>query len=372
MKPLADLDVLRGLAALLIVIHHANSDVIPDLPDPSGAAEFLLWRIRNLGWSGIDLFFVLGGFFMGGTLFADIQERQRVRLAPYWKRRAIRIIPSYYFLLLVLALTGATGYIDFSHAFSAIKGILTHFLFLNNYLDQLPNGPTWFLAAMVQFYTLVPLSLSLLNRIPQIHLVDSFFRIAIGVVLVDLSLRVLRVATGAHLPNDFMLTHYRLDTIFIGMLAMYMFRNRHPFVARLSAHPRMSLLIAFAMIAPAMFYPRRDPWMFTAGFTLLACGYTGIVLLIAEGALKLSYRGLAILLVVSGWSYNIYLWHYFLPPLLGSPYVDLQLFIHSMTTSLNLMVFIQILIFLGISVITGCLATVLVERPSARLLSRLQ
>jgi len=164
MKISPGLNVLRGLAALLIVVHHANSDVIPDLPDAHGAAGFLLWRIRNLGWSGIDLFFVLGGFFMAAAVFAELHNRGRVRLGRYWKRRAERILPSYYFLLLILALTGTTRYTDFSNAFSSIQGILTHFLFLNNYLDQLPNGPTWFLAAMVQFYILVPLTLSLLNR----------------------------------------------------------------------------------------------------------------------------------------------------------------------------------------------------------------
>jgi len=369
MKISPGLNVLRGLAALLIVIHHANSDVIPDLPDAKGAAGFLLWRIKNLGWSGIDLFFVLGGFFMGATVFADLRDRGRVRLGRYWKRRAERIIPSYYFLLVVLALTGATGYIDFSNAFSSIRGILTHFLFLNNYLDQLPNGPTWFLAAMVQFYILVPLSLSLLNRTRYMQVTDKFLTITIAVVFIDLTLRVLRMASGTHLPNDFMLTHFRLDTLFIGMLAMYLLRKRHPFVALLSSHPWISLLLALILIAPAMFFPRKDTFMFTVGFPLLACGYAGIILLIANGALKLTARGFVILAVISGWSYNIYLWHYFLPSLLGRPYVQLQFFIHSITTSANLMVFGQILVFVAFSILVGFLITVLVERPAVQFFS---
>jgi peptidoglycan/LPS O-acetylase OafA/YrhL len=372
MKISPGLNVLRGLAALLIVVHHANSDVIPDLPDAHGAAGFLLWRIRNLGWSGIDLFFVLGGFFMAAAVFAELHNRGRVRLGRYWKRRAERILPSYYFLLLILALTGTTRYTDFSNAFSSIQGILTHFLFLNNYLDQLPNGPTWFLAAMVQFYILVPLTLSLLNRTRCIQVTDKFLTITVAVVFIELALRVLRVVSGTHLPNDFMLTHFRLDTLFIGMLAMYLFRNRHPFVARISGHPRISLLIALILIAPAMFFPRRDPFMFTVGFTLLACGYAGIILLIADGALRLAARGFVILTVISGWSYNIYLWHYFLPSLLGTPYVQLQLFIHRITASVNLMIFGQILVFLAFSILAGFLATVLVERTAARIFSRRQ
>ena len=370
MKLSLGLNVLRSIATLLIVVHHANSDIIPDLPNTSGAAGFILWRIRNLGWSGIDLFFVLGGFFMGAGVFTDIHKMGRVRLTHYWKRRATRIIPSYYFLLLVLAVTGATGFIEFTTPFSTVRSILTHFLFLNNYLDQLPNGPTWFLAAMVQFYTLVPLCLSYLNSVRYIPVLDNFLKIAVALIVLDLAFRVARVASGTHLPNDFMLSHFRFDTIFIGMLTMYLYRNRHPFVARITAHPWVSFGFSFLLIAPAMFFPRTNPFMFTVGFTLLAFGYAGIILLVADGALKLTGRALVPLAVFSGWSYNVYLWHYFLPSLLGKPYVNLQLLIHSMTDSRNLMILVQILSFVILSILVGYLATILVERPAARLISK--
>jgi peptidoglycan/LPS O-acetylase OafA/YrhL len=370
MKRMLSLNMLRGLAALLIVVHHANSDVIPDLPDLSGAAAFLLWRIRNLGWSGIDLFFVLGAFFMAGSMFADLNDRGHISLGRYWMRRAIRIVPSYYVLLLVLAVTGATGYIDFSDAFSSIKDIMTHFCFLNNYMDQLPNGPTWYLAAMVQVYIMVPFLLSLLNRVHRIRITAGFwFRVTIVVVCLDLALRIFHVANGTHLPNDFMLTHFRLDTICIGMLAMALYRERHPLLTRMSRHPWVWIGLALLLISPALFFPRRNPFMFTAGFTLLACGYSIIIVLIANESVILTIKGVTILSLVSAWSYNIYLWHCFLPALLGTPYLCLQQYIHSVTSSINAMAFLQILLFVLISIGAGYLATALVERPAARFLS---
>jgi len=370
MKPIPGLNMLRGIAALLIVVHHANSDVIPDLPDISGVAGFLLWRIRNLGWSGIDLFLVLGGFFMAGSMLSDLNDRGHIRMVRYWRRRAIRIIPSYYFLLLVLAITGVTGYIDFSDTFTSARGILTHVLFLNNYLDQLPNGPTWYLAAMVQFYVGVPLLLSLLNRMHPVRITATFwFTVTIVVVCLDVALRILRVANGTHLPNDFMLTHFRLDTICIGMLAMVLYRERHPLLKRMNLHPLICMELALLLIAPAMFFPRRNPFMFTGGFTLLACGYAIIILLIANESVKLTIKGFKILTLVSAWSYNIYLWHYFLPKLLGTPYVGLQQFIHNITSSVDICVVLQIFVFVIASIAAGYLATALVERPAVRLFS---
>jgi peptidoglycan/LPS O-acetylase OafA/YrhL len=112
MTRLSGLDVIRGLATVLIVIHHTSADVLPDIPAVTGIFGAILWRIRNIGWTGIDLFFVLSGFFMGRTILTDLQERGKIRLARFWRRRFARIIPSYYVLLLVLGITGASGYVN--------------------------------------------------------------------------------------------------------------------------------------------------------------------------------------------------------------------------------------------------------------------
>ena len=164
MKRSLGLDVMRGVAALMIVIHHAQPGMLPDMPRVHGAMGYMLWRVRSLGWTGIDLFFVLGGFFIGNAIFTDLDREGCVRLRTYWRKRAARILPSYYLLLLVLAVTGASGFVDFSSLSGTLRDALVHMLFLNNYLDQLPNGPTWFLAAMVHFYLLAPLCCALLSR----------------------------------------------------------------------------------------------------------------------------------------------------------------------------------------------------------------
>jgi peptidoglycan/LPS O-acetylase OafA/YrhL len=369
MKKAPGLDVLRGLAALLIVVHHAGPDVLPGMAEAHGALGFALWKIRHLGWTGIDLFFVLGGFFMCDAVFSDLERVGTVRLGRYWKRRGARIIPSYYVLLLVLGITGATGYVDASQFFTAVRDVLTHVLFLQNYVDQVPNGPTWFLGAMVHFYILIPLLCAGLSRRSSDTLGSRFTCIAATAIAIPLALRVLRVWTGTHMPNDFMVTHFRVDAVFIGMLAMHMHRVGHPAVAWLRRHARIGLVGSALLVAPALFLARKDPYMFTVGFTLLACGYAGLILLISGGTLRLTARGFGVLAAIATCSYNVYLWHYFLPALMGRSYASLQHAIEGLPGPAAVAILAQVLFYVLLSIAWGYLATILIERPATRLLS---
>lgn len=368
MQPVRGLNVLRGLAALLIVIHHARPNVLPDMPEAHGALGFLLWNLRDWGWSGIDLFFVLGGFFMADAILSDLDRVGRVRLGRYWKRRAVRILPSYYVLLAVLALSGATGWLDLSTPLGAVRDLLVHGLFLHHYLDQEPNGPTWFLGAMVQFYLILPLGCQLLAGRYGVAFKRYFPVIALALIGFTILLRVLWVASGNHVPNDFMLTHFRGDAVLIGMLAMYAFRQQYPLMCWLRRQPWCSVLVALCMIAPAMAFPRKDPFMFILGFTLLACGYAGLILLIVSGAIRVAGKGWAVPAAVASCSYNVYLWHYFLPRLTSRTYSALQHSIEAVIGFVPLVILVQVGVFVLLSMGVGYGLTLLIERPARRVL----
>jgi peptidoglycan/LPS O-acetylase OafA/YrhL len=251
-----------------------------------------------------------------------------------------------------------------------VKDLGVHLFFLNNYLDPLPNGPTWFLAATVHFYLVVPILFALLYKWFGDRFLKNFLKIILGLASLSIGLRVGILFFGTHADNDFMLTHLRLDAIFIGVGSSYLLKQNHPVVSWLSRHSAGSTLVALLFIAPAMFLSRINPFMFTAGFVLLACGYATLIILIANGALKLDQKWLGSLRAIAVWSYNIYLWHYFLPVLLGHPFQVMQEGVHRIFPAANVEAAVQIVLFIAVSIVAGYIVTRGGEQPMSRLLLR--
>ena len=89
MKKISQLDAVRGLAVLLVLLH--NTDRYPSLHPQ--------WISGN-GWMGVDLFFVLSGFLITGILIDSKQSEGYFR--NFYARRCLRIWPLYYSVLLFM------------------------------------------------------------------------------------------------------------------------------------------------------------------------------------------------------------------------------------------------------------------------------
>jgi peptidoglycan/LPS O-acetylase OafA/YrhL len=90
------LDGLRGVAILLVFFHHAIAVAL----EPTTTIDFAVRRFAQVGWTGVDLFFVLSGFLITGVLLDTKGE-------PRWwprfiARRGLRIFPLYYGALVLL------------------------------------------------------------------------------------------------------------------------------------------------------------------------------------------------------------------------------------------------------------------------------
>jgi peptidoglycan/LPS O-acetylase OafA/YrhL len=155
-----ELDGVRGIAVLLVMIFHFGG----------GYAETqhnLLASAIGLGWSGVDLFFVLSGFLITTILLGTRKDPHFFR--NFYLRRALRILPLYYLYLIAFAfifLPVAHHYHKFLS--DQIGQLSLYWVHLSNWgvqanpMSGSPVAQMWSLAIEEQFYFLWPLLVFLL------------------------------------------------------------------------------------------------------------------------------------------------------------------------------------------------------------------
>ena len=159
MKYRSDIDGLRALAVLPVVIFHIEAGWLPG------------------GYVGVDVFFVISGFLITSIIQGEI-ERDTFTLADFYERRIRRILPA---LLTVVAASFAVCLVLFTQRdlYNVAQSVVAAALFVSNVLFFLEAGyfdaashtkpllHTWSLAIEEQFYVVVPLVLMLLTRLSR-------------------------------------------------------------------------------------------------------------------------------------------------------------------------------------------------------------
>jgi len=301
------LDGLRGLAiAGVLWLHFVQQNL------PPGRGSWLGWLRAGTGlsWAGVDLFFVLSGFFIGGIL---IDQRSSPRLiSVFYLRRAVRILPIYYVTLLVIAVAIMGRLPGSYHLFPGwvYAFFLTNFAFaLVSAWDWLPLSVLWTLAVEEQFYITAPW---VVRAIPRSLIPWLAAGLAAAAELARATL--LLVYPNGHFSLN-VLTPFRMDALSLGVLAAWAVRSEAagPFFKRLAAHWRTWLALALALLGglDLLQAPQGSPALALFGYLMIAMVFTLIVLIVARlrppGLVRcLEFRPLVHL---GRHSYFIYLWH---------------------------------------------------------------
>jgi peptidoglycan/LPS O-acetylase OafA/YrhL len=212
-----ELDGLRGLAILMVILFHYVASV------PHGSPQTLSSKLSQmlvLGASGVDLFFILSGFLIGGILLNSRKSERYFQT--FYLRRFHRIVPVYYLWILLFPVVGfaATRWMHVSAgSFATLFPLPIYFLFLQNYfptqlaLQYYWFGPAWSLGVEEQFYLVTPPLIRYISVRKLSYVLGTF-------VLLGPVLRYATIHWAAHgiiacykwMPN-------RADELALGMLA---------------------------------------------------------------------------------------------------------------------------------------------------------
>jgi peptidoglycan/LPS O-acetylase OafA/YrhL len=285
-----NLDLLRASAILMVVLGHLMVQSPILLPG--------LRRITDYGQSGVDLFFVLSGWLIGGLYWREQRARGSVVMLRFWVRRWLRTIPPY---LVALAIASLGAYVLRRQAFD-----FHYLLFIQNYYETIEDYFTasWSLCVEEHFYLLAPLLFLALRG-------GTGRRGTIAcLLLLVLASPVLRLVEYPNLKYPFAYTytasHLRMDGLVAGCLLSFLASEAPGGFSLLSRFAPFALPVLFALLIASDRAGGMLHYVLTGSIMAL---FFSAILLVAVSCREIS----SALAIISGpialSSYSVYLTH---------------------------------------------------------------
>jgi peptidoglycan/LPS O-acetylase OafA/YrhL len=298
-----ELDGLRGISILLVIIHHANFIVTR-------------WPYRMLpgGFIGVDIFFVLSGFLITSLITAEHEKTGRLSLKNFYMRRALRLFPAVGSVLiatLIAVMVFGADALDLN-----LIRVASIFAYFTNWLRAYETPSRWFLAHFwslaieEQFYLVWPALLVLLLRVQRRRAL-----IIVGALLLLSAFEVpLLFSVGYSTPRLYAGSDTRGQALLIGCLLALMLRwgvlprfltnNKNVIaLARSGTILLITAAVAVSDISALLYY---------GGLTVIAASAAMVLLqavLIPQSRAGQVLRN-PVLLWFGRRSYGLYIWHW--------------------------------------------------------------
>lgn len=293
MKYRSEIDGLRAIAVLAVILNHISADLLPS------------------GFLGVDVFFVISGYVITASLHGRGSHGLADMLLDFYLRRVKRLLPALAVFVAVIAVLASL--FNPTPRQSLLTGMLSLFGLSNLYLiaagadyfgDSVQLNPfthTWSLGVEEQFYVLYPALIWMLGF--------GNTRNRTRLLLVLAGLGVVSLAAFVHLAiSQPLLTYYSMPARFWELTA-----GACVFWAGLAAGGRRrpwthwaSTGALFGLVL-ALFLPER----LQVTSTIVACALTVAVLACARpGSMSFTLLASKPLVLVGLMSYSLYLWHW--------------------------------------------------------------
>lgn len=287
-----ELDFLRGIAIIAVMGYHFRS------VDPGSAiVSIAQYPFTHFGREGVNLFFTLSGFLVGGLLLRQYAERGSIDARRFIVRRIFKIWPAYYALIAFHAIV---------HRHPLGSFLVQNLTHMQNYLGT-SISQTWSLAVEEHFYLFLP----------AVLLVFARWRLGARAILAMLGLICLAVlgirsvaVAGGHLEAAFAYTQYRIDSLLAGVMLAVVYWMAPGTYRRLARQTPVLVALVAGLIAWLGFGTLHDVLDESIGYTIQAVGFVALIVLMLEHAANVRrtrwFRAIA---WIGVYSYGIYLWH---------------------------------------------------------------
>jgi peptidoglycan/LPS O-acetylase OafA/YrhL len=304
------LDHLRALAIVLVMTHHYRLGM-PTWLEP----------VRNIGWTGVDLFFVLSGYLMGYQLLKEIKETNNISFKRFYLKRFFRIIPAY--IVVLILYYSLKNYKEGT----GMPPLLKFLTFTQNFGLDVLHGKSfshaWSLCIEEQFYLLLPITILIIFLF---KIQSNAIYLIVILIIIGFILRLynwyqyiqpfiesgddLKVQLG-FLENIYYPSYNRMDGLLFGVSIAAILNFKPKFMNYISRYGNFVLLIGIGIFILAYNVCNHFLSFNTAiyGYTLVSFAY-GLIVMAALCPSCILYKLKSkTTFVIATLSYVVYLSH---------------------------------------------------------------
>ena len=297
------LDGIRAFAVSAVILYHFD------------------YSWAGGGFLGVDTFFVLSGFLITSLLLRERAAQGHISLSGFWARRARRLLPAVFLMLVVVVVYGSITMNAFEldklrgDAIASLFYVANwHFIatgqsYFDLFLAPSPLQHLWSLAIEEQFYLIWPLVVVAIVKFTSGSRRVMFIVIIAGIAISQLCMALLYDVNNP--SRAYYGTEARAHTLLVGCLLALLLSGKLQVGERLGRVLPWLGVLAFAVVVIAYSFASASARLFYGGdlaFSILVA--VVIAASVQPGGPLRRFLGIRPLRYVGRISYGLYLWHW--------------------------------------------------------------